>query len=86
MKKIVLLFLLSFLFVSCSSKNNLEDENEVNNTWNIVDEDVNSKWLIEETSDIIEWYWDTLVDSIHDAKDIKNSIESRYNDLQNIPR
>lgn len=78
MKKYAIILVSVFLLFSCTSKDT--EDIEKTNTW------TEQKWIIEETWDIIKWYWDTLTWAIHDAKDIKDTIEWRYNELQNIPR
>lgn len=38
-------------------------------------------WVIEESGDIIEWYADTLETSIEDAREVRELMDDRYEDL-----
>lgn len=88
MKKIIIITLLNLFFLSSCWKDEITNTSETNvenilnesNTWEMVDE----KWVVEETVEIIDWYWETLTESVQDAKKAVDLINDRYSDLPSI--
>ena len=89
MKRSIYLVLLIFLLFSCSKENSqvndiIDSNTWASSTWTSNTWSSSDKWVIEETSDIIEWYWDTLKGSIDWAREVQESINNRYNDLDTL--
>lgn len=104
MKKIYLLFLVSFLLVSCWSqeikwkvdetvlkvqnvKTEVQDIREKAQEIQAKGQEIQvkaqaRKWIIEDTTEIINGYWDTLKGSVQDARTVKELYDSNNNDLQ----
>lgn len=89
MKRSIYLILLIFLLFSCSKENSqvndiIDSNTWASSTWTSNTWSSSDKWVIEETSDIIEWYWDTLKGSIDWAREVQESINNRYNGLDTL--
>lgn len=68
MKKILILPFILALFSCSLSQSNTPEKNET--------------WMIQETKQILNDYPDTMIQSIHDAKKVKEQYNQNWTELQ----